>query len=241
MPGASLRAAAAAVSFLTRVPVGRVVAVEGDEVARGAVLFPLVGAGVGAVAGALAAVLHPALPPFLAATVAVGAAVLLTGALHVDALGDVFDAAGVRSRERALEIMRDPRIGAFGATAIAFDLLLKVGSVTVLIDRGGALAAFVAAGALSRAVPAALAAALPGSLIARLGVVPATGAVLLGVGIAVLAAGTTGAILAGAAALVAVAAFALYRAWLGAANGDCLGAATEATETLALVVAAALA
>src|SRR5215218_3234121 len=155
MPGASVRAAAGAVTFLTRVPIGRVLALEGADVARGTLLFPLVGAGIGALAGAVALV---PLPPFPAAGLAVAAAVLLTGAMHVDALGDVFDAAGVASRERALEIMRDPRLGTFGTTAIVLDLIVKVAAVTVLIDRGGALAALVAAGAVSRAVPAQLAA-----------------------------------------------------------------------------------
>ena len=46
-------------------------------------------------------------------------AVLVTGALHVDGLADTFDAAGGRSRERALEIMRDSRLGTFGASALA--------------------------------------------------------------------------------------------------------------------------
>jgi adenosylcobinamide-GDP ribazoletransferase len=239
MPGASVRAAAAAVTFLTRVPFGRVVALEGTDVVRATVLFPFVGAGIGAVAGAVALV---QLPPFLAAALAVSAAVLLTGALHVDALGDVFDAAGVQPRERALEIMRDPRLGAFGTTAIVLDLLVKVGAVAVLVDHGGVLASLVAAGAVSRAVPAQLAAALPGSLLAgRVGAPVAAVAALVGIGVALLAAGTSGAIMAAGAALTTLAAFAVYRHWLGVANGDCLGAATEVAETLALVTAAALA
>jgi adenosylcobinamide-GDP ribazoletransferase len=239
MPGASVRAAAGAVTFLTRVPLGRVVAIEGADVARGTLFFPLVGAGVGALAGAVSLV---ALPPFLAAALAIAAAVLLTGALHVDALGDVFDAAGVASRERALEIMRDPRLGTFGTTAIVVDLIIKVAAVTVLVDRGSAFAGLVAAGALSRAVPAQLAAALPGSLLAgRVGAAVAAATALIGVGIALLAAGTDGALMAGAVALTALLAFVVYRHWLGAANGDCLGAAAEASETLALVVGAALA
>jgi len=48
MPAASLRAVAGAVSFLTLVPVGRVVALDARDVARGTLFFPLVGAGIGA-------------------------------------------------------------------------------------------------------------------------------------------------------------------------------------------------
>jgi adenosylcobinamide-GDP ribazoletransferase len=250
MPGASVRAAAAAVTFLTRVPVGRAVAVDARDVARGAVLFPLVGAGIGAFAGGLALVLHEWLPAFLVAPIAVASAVLLTGALHVDALGDTFDAMGAQTRERALEIMRDPRVGTFGVSAILFDVLVKVGAVAVLLARGGVLPALVAAGALSRAVSAPLAATLPyprpgggpGSVLTgRVGMFAASVTALLSVAIAVLAAGITGALLAGAAAAVAVVLGVSYRRWLGGATGDCLGAATELTETVVLVVAAGLA
>lgn len=244
----SVRTAAAAVGFLTRVPVG--VRVDGADVARAVVLFPLVGAGIGALTGAVALLLHPALPSLLAAAVAVSSAVLVTGALHVDALADTFDAAGAATRENALEIMRDPRLGTFGATAIVLDLLLKVGAIAVLLDEGGALTALVAAGALSRAASAPLAAALPypraeggpGSVLTGLvGPVAAAATVLVAVGGAVLVAGATGVIAAGAvAATVAVLAL-VYRRWLGGATGDCLGAATELSETVALIVAAGLA
>jgi adenosylcobinamide-GDP ribazoletransferase len=161
MPAASLRALAGAVSFLTLVPVGRIVALDGRDVARGALLFPLVGAGVGALTGAIAVALHPWLPAFTAAGVAVAVAVLSTGAMHVDALADTFDAAGGRSRERALEIMRDSRLGTFGVAALVLDLLVKVGAVSALLTRGGALPALIAAGALSRAASPPVAALLP--------------------------------------------------------------------------------
>jgi adenosylcobinamide-GDP ribazoletransferase len=249
MPAASVRAAAAAVAFLTRVPVGRAVALDGADVARAAVAFPLVGAGIGAFTGGVALLLHPWLPPFLAAGIALAAAVLVTGAMHVDALADMLDAAGAATRERALEIMRDSRVGAFGASAIAFDVLIKTGAVAVLLDRGGALSALIAAGAVSRAASAPLAAVLPypraeggpGSVLTgRVGLSAACVAALLGVGVALLAAGWSGAAMIGAAAVVTVALGLIYRRWLGGATGDCLGAATEVSETVMLVVAAGL-
>jgi adenosylcobinamide-GDP ribazoletransferase len=250
MPAASVRAAAASVAFLTRVPVGRAVAVDDDDVVRATVLFPLAGAVIGALTGGVALLLHPWLPSFLAAGIALAVAVLLTGAMHVDALADTLDAAGASTRERALEIMRDPRVGTFGASAIAFDVLIKVAAIAILLDRGGALAALVAAGAVSRAASAPLAAVLPypraeggpGSVLTgRVGPLAASVTVLLGVGIAVLVAGASGAALAGAAAVVTVLLAVIYRRWLGGATGDCLGAATELCETVMLVVAAGLA
>ena len=194
--------------------------------------------------------LHPWLPPFLAAGIALAVAVLLTGAMHVDALADTLDAAGAATRDRALEIMRDSRVGAFGASAIVFDVLIKTGAIAVLLDRGGALASLVAAGAVSRAASAPLAAVLPyprsergpGSVLTTRVALPAAGlTVLLGVGIAVLVAGWPGAVIAGAGAVVTLSLGLIYRSWLGGATGDCLGAATEASETVMLVVAAGLA
>jgi adenosylcobinamide-GDP ribazoletransferase len=250
MPAASVRAAAAAVTFLTRVPRGRTVSLDGRDVARGALLFPVVGGLVGAAAGGTALLLHPQVPALGAAGIAVAVAAILTGAMHVDALADTADALGAATPGRALEIMRDSRVGAFGVTAIVLDLLVKAAAVSALLERGGALRALVAAGALSRAVSPPLALALPypraeggpGSVLSgRVGWAAAMAAVALAVGIAVAAASTDGLVMAAAVAGATLALGVFYRRWLGGATGDCLGAATELGETVALVVAAALA
>jgi adenosylcobinamide-GDP ribazoletransferase len=235
---------------LTRLPIGRIVPLDAGDVARGAALFPLVGAGLGAVAGLIADALYPTLPAFPAAGVAVAVAVLLTGALHVDALADTFDAVGATTRERALEIMRDSRVGSFGATAIALDLLLKVGAVASLVGADDALPALVVAGALSRAVSPPLAAVLPyarieggpGSVLSgRISKLAAAVAVGLGCVIAITVEGSDGALLIGVAAAVAVCTGSIWRRWLGGATGDTLGATTELCETIVLLVAVALA
>jgi adenosylcobinamide-GDP ribazoletransferase len=249
MPAASVRAAAASVTFLTRVPLGRAIVVDGTDVARGVVFFPLVGAGVGAVTGLTAVLLHERLSSFLAAGLAVAVALVLTGALHVDALADTADALGASSRERALEIMRDSRIGSFGAAAVGIALIVKVAAIAQVLDLGGALPVLVAAGALSRAASPLLAAVLPyprirggpGSVLAGVGRLRALTALLLACVIAVGVAGVTGAALAGTVAASTVVLGLAFRAWLGGVTGDSLGTATEVGETLALVVAAALA
>src|SRR3954465_5140830 len=93
----------AAVAFLTRIPVGRIVALGPDDVGRGVAFFPLVGAGVGA-PGALAAEgLEGPLPALLAGGLGVAVAIVLTGALHLDGLADTADAFGASDRERRLE------------------------------------------------------------------------------------------------------------------------------------------
>ena len=209
----------------------------------------MVGAGVGALTGAIGVGLYPWLPALLAAGVALAIAVLVTGALHVDALADTFDAAGGRSRERALEIMRESRLGTFGVSAVVLDLVLKAAAIAALLVRGGALPALVAAGALSRAASPPLAALLPypragggtGSVLLGASRLRAGAAVAVGIAIAAVAARGDAVWLAAAAVVVALVGGLVYRVWLGGATGDCLGAVTEVSETTVLIVAAGLA
>jgi adenosylcobinamide-GDP ribazoletransferase len=249
MPAASTRAAVAAVSFLTRVPVGRRVAVDAADVARGAALFPVVGAAVGAVAGLAAAGLEGPLPPLVAGGLAVGVAALLTGALHLDALADTADALGARTRERALEIMRDPRIGTFGVVALAVTVLVEADAVGSLAAAGDAVAAFATAGALSRAVAAPVAVALPyarpsggtgGVLTGRVSLLGSLVGCGLAVGLAALLLGWDGLIVAGAVGATATIAAAAWRVWLGGVTGDTLGATIQLAEVTALVTLLAL-
>jgi adenosylcobinamide-GDP ribazoletransferase len=242
MPG--VRAAAAAVAFLTRVPVGRVVQLEAADVARGAALFPLVGLGIGAIVGALADALADPLTAPLAAVLAVAAGAVLTGALHLDGLADAADALGAQTRAQALEIMRDHRIGVYGALALVFDVGLKIVAVAVLAARGDALRFWACAACVARVSPVVLGVALPyARATGKAGFVAAAGPA--GTAIAV-ATGVAASVLLHAwpLALVPVAAVALlapvlYR-WLGGVTGDVLGASAELTEAAALVLGVTL-
>lgn len=243
-----LRAALAALAFLTRVPVGRRLALDGGDVARAGPAFPLVGAALGAVVGGIAASLASPLSPLLAAALALVAGTLLTGALHLDALADTADALGARSRERALEIMRDHAVGAYGAVAIAIDLLVKAAALAALARDGRVLSFAIAAGALSRAVPVALGAALPyarpgeglarslaGSAWGRAAAAAATATLIV-----TLVTGLIGLALAASAALATVTLGVALNRWLGGVTGDALGAAVELAEVALLVAAVAL-
>lgn len=243
-----LRAAAAALAFLTRLPVGRRLTLDGDDVARAGPAFPLVGAALGAVVGGIAASLAAPLSPLLAAGLALGAGIILTGALHLDALADSADALGGRTRERALEIMRDHAVGAYGAVAIALDLLIRAAALAALARDGRALPFAVAAGALSRAVPVPLAAALPyarpGAGLARSLAGSAWGraaiAAALAILIAALATGLVGLALGACTALATVSLGVAFARWLGGVTGDALGAAVELAEVALLALAVAL-
>jgi adenosylcobinamide-GDP ribazoletransferase len=242
---AEARGLAAALTFLTRVPLGRVVELDVRDVARGGALFPLVGAGVGAAMGAIADALAPSLGATLSAALAVAVAVAITGALHLDGLADTADALGAHSRERALEIMRDHAVGAYGATALVLALVAKVAALGTLAARGDALRFAACAAAAGRVVPVVLSAVLP---YARSG--PGAGRALAEVGrnrvlvaLAIAAAFCLWLhalpLLAAAAAVALVVGLAARRA-LGGVTGDVLGAAAELAELAGLVVAVAL-
>lgn len=235
-------------TFLTRIPFGRWLVLDGDDVARAGPAFPLVGAGIGAAVGGIVAALAQPLSPLLAVGLALAAGALLTGALHLDALADTADALGARSREQALEIMRDHAVGAYGAVAIALDLLLKAGALAALAEHEHVLRFAVAAGALSRTIPVLLAAFLPyarpgggaGTSLSQGGRSRALLAGAIAVAVAAAVAGTDGIVLAACGAVAAVALGFAFRRWLGGVTGDTLGAALEVTEVLVLVIAVAL-
>jgi len=145
-----MRELAAALTWLTRIPAWRLASGEPVPIARALWAFPLVGALVGAVGAAVFALCSRV--PALAATLAVAATVLVTGALHEDGLADTADGlGGGHSRERALEIMRDSRIGAYGALTLMLTLAVRIISVATIADPAEAAAALVAAASLGRA------------------------------------------------------------------------------------------
>ena len=242
---AEARGVAGAIAFLTRVPVGRFVALDAADVARGGAVFPLVGAGIGAAVGGVADGLAGALTAPLGAVLGLAVGAALTGVLHLDALADTADALGAATRERALEIMRDHAIGSYGAVALVLDLAAKAAALAALARHGDALRFAVCAAAVARAAPLVLSAALPyarpGAGLGR--AVGSTGWVRCAVAGA-LAAGFCvwlGALplLAAAAGVVLIAGVGAQR-WLGGVTGDVLGATAEVAELAALVTAVAL-
>jgi adenosylcobinamide-GDP ribazoletransferase len=245
--GEPARAALAAVTFLTRLPVGGAVRLDAGDLARGAVFFPLVGAGTGAAVGGAAFGLARVLPALAAGGLALALGAVLTGALHLDGLADTADALGGGTREAALAIMRDHRIGAYGASALALDLIVKAASLAALAPHARVVVYALAAGALSRAVPVVLAAVLPGArddgLAASFRVSTSRAAAAVAVAIALsFATGLRdGPVLVDVGAFVAAGLGVAFRRRFGGVTGDLLGAATELVETAVLVAAAGLA
>jgi adenosylcobinamide-GDP ribazoletransferase len=114
-----------ALGFLTRVPVADREPLTAARLSAAAPWFPVVGLVVGGVLGGTRLLADLALPAGAATVLALAAALVVTGALHEDGLADVADGLGAHvSRERRLEIMRDPRVGTFGVLAVVLALLL---------------------------------------------------------------------------------------------------------------------
>ncbi|MBV5297238.1 MAG: adenosylcobinamide-GDP ribazoletransferase [Rhodoferax sp.] len=151
--------------FFTRIPVtGRLADWVGFSPAMlraSAGHFPGVGVLVGGLVAAFTYGLLTLLPPtgsaaLVAAALGTVLGVLLTGAFHEDGLADVADGlGGSLDRQRALEIMKDSRVGAFGAIAVVLALLCKVALLAMLGDVSAPLlaAALLAAHVVSRTWP----------------------------------------------------------------------------------------
>lgn len=242
-----VRSVVAAVTFLTAVPLGRHASIPPSHLETGALLFPVVGALVGALVAATAWGASLAVPPMVAGVIGVACGVLATGALHLDGLADVADGVGATlSDGDPAEAMRDPRLGVFGCTALVLDLALKISVVAALAGGGAFPTEVIAAGALARVAPIALASALPyigprHVWTRAIGWRTCVGASALAVPIGIVTAGAAFApmVIAAAAGTAIVGRWAAVR--LGGTTGDVFGAAVELSETLALAAALALA
>ena len=231
---------AAAIAFYTRLPLRTATAVDGAAVARASWCAPLVGTLIGVVAGlAYWAAWRLNLPPLVCATLAVAAGMMMTGCLHEDGLADTADGfGGGETRERILDIMRDGRIGAYGACALVICLALRICAVADLPRAALVAWALVGAHAAARGVlplfmrwvpPArtdglsATAGAPSGE---RAAIAAAIGIAFLWIALVLL--------LIGAAVMAWLA-----RRKIGGQTGDVLGAVEQVSETLVLLVTAA--
>jgi adenosylcobinamide-GDP ribazoletransferase len=234
----------AAAIFLTRLPVpfdGRI----GPKLfGRAMGWFPLIGAGLGLGAGLAYGLLGGfGLPPLLAAVLTVALLVVVTGALHEDGLADTVDAMGGGDLERRLEIMRDSRIGSYGALALVLSVAVRVAALAALPTMWAAIKVLMVAGAVSRAAPVAVAHWLPAArrdgLAATLAG-PAKGATLLALALAVVVSllllKAKALLVLLVAAVVTVLMIRVARLHAGGHTGDLLGATQQAVEIVLLVL-----
>ncbi len=124
-----------AIQFLTRLPTPRIRVSDG-EFAASMRWFPAVGLIVGGlVAGAGRA--GAAIDPWTGALFALLVWVAVTGALHLDGLGDIADASGAAHKDcaRLLAVLADPHVGSFAVVTIALQLIAKLILLHALIDQ----------------------------------------------------------------------------------------------------------
>jgi len=240
---ARLAETVAAFALLTRLPAGLIPVPWTRELRRAAWAYPLVGAAVGLIGGLTYWVLNIlGVPPALAAIFAIFATILATGALHEDGLVDAADGLGGKSPEDRLAIMRDHRIGTYGAIALVLSLGIRIAAIALLAEPALVIGALIASGAASRACATALMAALPharddGMSIAagRASTGYAVTAFALAFAIAWFVLSFVSAFGVILVSLIATAIVGLLaRARLGGQTGDVLGASCQITECATL-------
>jgi adenosylcobinamide-GDP ribazoletransferase len=151
-----LRLLCVALQYFTRLPTPTLRDFDLAWLSQSVRYFPVAGWVIGAIGAIALWVCAQALPMPLAALLALAATVAATGAFHEDGLADTFDALGGHvPRERALEIMRDSRIGTYGAAALGIALLLRWQALAAL-PLTAAMAALICAHSVARAGAASL-------------------------------------------------------------------------------------
>jgi len=235
------------ISFLSRIPVPMGWQVSRDEdFLRLPRWFWLAGLLIGGVNGLIAAGATPFLPVTMVAAIAACIQIIITGAFHEDGFADVADAMGGYTRERRFEIMRDPRLGTFGVSALAAVILLRFAGYVHLGGLGSwSLPVFlILIGGWSRWASVLVLQILPyahpqGKGIGK-GLRPA-GWLVIASSAAILS-GLTWfwnpiwlAALVPGLALAVLVSCTLFRRVFGSVNGDCLGATCIASELFALI------
>lgn len=256
-PAHELRLFFTAVQFLTRCPVPARVGHDPAWLNQCVRYFPIVGALVGALGAVVAIVASWWWTPAVAACLAVLSTVLATGAFHEDGLADTFDAlGGVVPRERALVIMKDSRIGTYGAVALVLSLGLRISLLAALLasDRTAAALALVASHAIGRTAAVAMMASLDYAgdaehakakpLATSVPIMSTLIAVMTGLAAFTALAFANGHLMRWGAALLASMLLTLaLRHWfasrLGGYTGDTLGATEQCIEIVVLAVLSA--
>jgi adenosylcobinamide-GDP ribazoletransferase len=237
-----------AVSFLTILPVIDRSPASEETVAGSLTWFPLVGFLLGLALVGEDWILAHIFAQVIRSVLIVISLTVVTGAVHLDGLADTADALGAgRDRDRALDILRDSRVGTFGASAIFFDLTLKILALSTLAGHRR-YAALIVAPMLARWAMLLVAAGLPylrtsgsGSTLlsgSNLGRRASVVAVFTLVVMLMLGAMRPIALATAVAIAIVLAMRLFYRRWLGGVTGDLIGACGELVEIAVLVTMA---
>ena len=238
----------AAFSLLTRLPIPVDHELAGQRAAEATWAYPLVGAALGFGVGIIGLLLGwIGTPPGIAAAVLLAAFAFLTGAMHEDGLADCADGfGGAAEPAQRLELMKDSRIGAFGAIALVIVLVARWNGLEAL--QSGWLPFLLMAVAAASRVPMVLAMyfmdrARKTGLSASVGRPPAVSvalALIIGLVACLAGAGLAGGLIFFWALLGAVPVLFLARRLIDGQTGDVLGASQQCAEVAALAAAVAM-
>lgn len=239
------------VSFFTRLPLPEILTSKISDDAKlsdNICFFPIIGLFIGILIASVWFVAISFFPPIVAAGIAISSGILLTGALHEDGLADTADGLGATSdRAKALEIMRDSRIGTYGVLALLTSVALRWTTLSSFDNVSGALALIMVHMVSRSAIPIALRfsnyarsdglGTMANTPISNTDFTIAMVAVLL---LAMVLCGWSG-LAAASLALLICAAFCRFTASrIGGYTGDTLGATQQFAEVASLIILLAL-
>jgi adenosylcobinamide-GDP ribazoletransferase len=231
-----------AIRYLTILPVPGGGHMSPDRLGRAAAWFPVVGLGLGLLLVLADRLTARLFPPWVSAVLTVSVWKAMTGGLHLDGLADSLDGLAGRDRDHRLAIMRDSRIGTFGAAGLVLFLMLEVVAVAELPSFARWRVLLVAP-AIARAVPPVLARLFGAAradghgaaFITGVGTAGAALALAVAVVVAFVALGPAGVTATALALLVMTAGAGLLSRRLGGLTGDVLGATVEGAELVVLL------
>ncbi|MBZ9636661.1 adenosylcobinamide-GDP ribazoletransferase [Clostridium sp. FP1] len=122
--------------FFTRIPININLKCEKENFRRGSIFFPVVGLFIGIIQWLIYYILIKALPINITSIFVVIIPIVITGALHVDGLGDTCDGffSLKGGKDKIIEVMKDSRVGTYASVAIVFDMLARYAAVYTIIE-----------------------------------------------------------------------------------------------------------
>ncbi len=121
------------IQFFTRIPVNLKLSCENEDFKTGSIFLPMVGLIIGAIQWGVYKAFIEILPSNVVAVLVILAGVLLTGALHIDGLGDTCDGFfAFKGNEKIIEIMKDSRIGTYACIATIMNFLFRYALLTYI-------------------------------------------------------------------------------------------------------------
>jgi len=217
-----------------------------NALGRAAPWFPVIGIGIGVVLALTDRVTQVFFPLLLAGLLTVTVWKLLTGGLHLDGLADCLDSLGGRDAEQRLAIMRDSRIGAFGALGLILLLLLEIAALTEM-PPSVRVAALLGVPTIARATPPLLARVFSpakqegqgAAFGAGVGTLAVPIALSIALVVAIVALRTLGLVVLVVSVVSALGLARFFAARVSGITGDVLGAAIEIAELTGLLTVSA--